>query len=110
MGGVEACRQILSASHGAVIPRIAFLTAHATAEHKATCMAAGGKDFLTKPFNLQKLETFFQSLSYVKFAALNDSSMEDPSDCVGNPQTSDGACMLPGLECVPSEAMLFDCK
>ena len=96
MGGIEACRLIM-AQHVIEPPRVVFLTAHATEKHRAEAKAAGGKDFLTKPFCLAKIDNFFKALS-----------RKEATGALYNPQTSDGACMLPGLECVPSEAMLYD--
>ncbi|MDE2594225.1 MAG: response regulator [Burkholderiales bacterium] len=52
MGGIEATRIIRAAD--AEVPIIA-MTANAFAEDRERCLAAGINDFLTKPFELDKL-------------------------------------------------------
>lgn len=53
MDGYEACRRILELAPG--LPIIAQ-TAHAFAEEKEKCLAAGMLDHITKPINPQELQ------------------------------------------------------
>ena len=52
--GFETCRLIRKRKELAGVP-IAFLTARKGAEDVQECVAAGGNDFIVKPFNRQKL-------------------------------------------------------
>ena len=52
--GFETCRQIRKRNELASVP-VAFLTARKAAEDVQQCVAAGGNDFIVKPFNRQKL-------------------------------------------------------
>jgi two-component system sensor histidine kinase/response regulator len=54
MGGIEATRHIRASANGATVPIIA-VTANAFAEDKARCLDAGMNDFISKPFNPDKL-------------------------------------------------------
>jgi CheY-like chemotaxis protein len=54
MGGIEATKRIRASSNGATVPIIA-VTANVFAEDKARCFAVGMNDFISKPFNPDKL-------------------------------------------------------
>ena len=57
MDGLEATRRILATWPLCERPWIAALTAGAMIENRGECMEAGLDDFLTKPLNMQDLET-----------------------------------------------------
>jgi len=52
--GFETCRRIRNLSETKLVP-IAFLTGRKTAEDVKTGMAAGGNDFIVKPYDVVKL-------------------------------------------------------
>jgi two-component system cell cycle response regulator len=52
--GIETCRRLRRSPDLARVP-IAFLTAHKTAQAVMAGMAAGGNDFIAKPFRQDKL-------------------------------------------------------
>ena len=54
MDGFETCRQIRAIPELRQVP-IAFLTARKTREDVRMCLAAGGNDFIIKPFDMVKL-------------------------------------------------------
>lgn len=70
MGGLEASRiivvrydtHIISNTNNNKKPHIAFVTAHASYEYEELAKEAGGSDFISKPFSLQVIKNFFQSL------------------------------------------------
>ena len=51
MSGLEVCRTIRSAAKPVAVP-IIFLTAHREDEDVQECFAAGGDDFIVKPFDV----------------------------------------------------------
>jgi two-component system, OmpR family, response regulator len=55
LDGYEICRRIRRIREMETVP-IAFLTARKTAEDVRAGMAAGGNDFITKPFAMSKLK------------------------------------------------------
>jgi two-component system, OmpR family, response regulator len=55
MDGLELCRRLRSFRHLSGVP-IVFLTARKTVEDVRTGMAAGGNDFIIKPFEQEKLQ------------------------------------------------------
>ena len=52
--GIETCRRLRQRRDLKDVP-IAFLTAHKTAQHVMEGVAAGGNDFIAKPFQREKL-------------------------------------------------------
>jgi DNA-binding response OmpR family regulator len=54
MDGLETCRRIRAIRELAQVP-VAFLTASKSAEDVRAGLAAGGNDFIVKPFDIQKL-------------------------------------------------------
>ena len=62
MDGLEATRHILARTDGDRRPKVAFVTAHALDTYHAKAVAAGGCAFLTKPFNMKKLTSLFNSI------------------------------------------------
>ncbi len=57
MGGVEATQRIRAGSDGVRNPKVPIIamTAHAMPEDRQRCLAAGMNDYVTKPFNPQKV-------------------------------------------------------
>jgi len=51
MNGLEVCRAIRSSASPLAVPVI-FLSAHREAEAMRQCFAAGGNDFIVKPFDV----------------------------------------------------------
>jgi CheY-like chemotaxis protein len=60
MGGVTACKEILSRPGGHVHPTIIFVTAHVSNDFERECMDAGGSGFIPKPFKLDVIEQSLQ--------------------------------------------------
>ena len=57
MSGIEACHIIMNrTSTNHPKPKIVFVTAHVSDVFEAECRAAGGADFLPKPFNISDIE------------------------------------------------------
>jgi len=55
--GLEAARTILQNKHSNIpLPTIIAMTANATREDEAECLAAGMKDFISKPFTIDALK------------------------------------------------------
>ena len=54
LDGFETCRRIRAMPNLRHVP-VVFLTARRTQEDVKKCLAVGGNDFITKPFNLVKL-------------------------------------------------------
>jgi CheY-like chemotaxis protein len=65
MGGVEACRLITGRREQSGLPKVVFVTANVSESFEQESKDAGGDGFISKPFNLSKLEYFFQSWGYV---------------------------------------------
>jgi CheY-like chemotaxis protein len=61
MGGVEACRLITGRREQSGLPKVVFVTANVSESFEQESKDAGGDGFISKPFNLSKLEDFFQS-------------------------------------------------
>lgn len=55
--GLQATRKILSQSAATATPVIIAMTANATLEDEEDCLAAGMKDFISKPFTLDALRS-----------------------------------------------------
>jgi signal transduction histidine kinase/CheY-like chemotaxis protein len=60
MSGIEACKEILRRKSGHPKPKIIFVTAHVSDVSEAECRAAGGVDFLPKPFNISDIGNCLQ--------------------------------------------------
>jgi signal transduction histidine kinase/CheY-like chemotaxis protein len=56
MDGIEACKVITRRTSNHAKPKIVFVTAHVSDAFEAECRAAGGADFLPKPFNIGDIE------------------------------------------------------
>lgn len=64
MDGLEACRLIVDRQQGVDFPaKVVFCTAHVLDTFKVKCDQAGGSGFLSKPFRLQDVQAFLESLS-----------------------------------------------
>jgi two-component system, sensor histidine kinase len=59
MDGLEATRHIIE-KYGDKTPPIIAMTANVLSENEAECRAAGMKDFLSKPFTIDRLEAIIQ--------------------------------------------------
>lgn len=64
LDGIETTRAILARERCAKAPSIVFVTAHALETFRQDAVAAGGCDFISKPFNLQKIKAVFDVLGY----------------------------------------------
>lgn len=60
-GGVETCRQLQQDRRTAAIPVI-LLTARSSREDRAAGLAAGAREYITKPFSPQKVIEVVQSI------------------------------------------------
>lgn len=64
MGGVPACRAIVSRKTGThPIPFVLFVTAHVSIDFEKECKAAGSSGFLPKPFKLDDIDRTFRELA-----------------------------------------------
>ena len=63
MGGLEACRTILAQDKHRDLP-IVGLTADAIAETRDACMAAGMKEYISKPFRRSDIENVLTRLNF----------------------------------------------
>lgn len=59
MDGVEACKAIQGrdATGSHPIPPVVFITAHVSSDIEAACRGAGGVDFLSKPYDIDLIES-----------------------------------------------------
>ncbi|MBC6907109.1 response regulator [Saccharophagus sp. K07] len=65
VNGIEAARRIKSLAGDELVPVI-FLTSLADAESLATCLDAGGDDFLSKPYNQIVLDSKIKAFSRMR--------------------------------------------
>ena len=65
VNGIEAARQIKGLANDELIPVI-FLTSLADAESLATCLDAGGDDFLSKPYNQIVLDSKIKAFARMR--------------------------------------------
>lgn len=63
MGGLEACRTILAQTKHRSLP-IVGLTADAIADTRDACMAAGMKEYISKPFKRSDIENVLARLNF----------------------------------------------
>ena len=65
MDGIEATKRIISRPRddGKSAPKIVFVTAHVLDTFRQLALDAGGCNFISKPFNVQKIRTLFLSLT-----------------------------------------------
>jgi signal transduction histidine kinase/CheY-like chemotaxis protein len=73
MDGLEATRQIVArprVESTDVAPKIFFVTAHALDTFRVQAKEAGGHGFISKPFNLQKIESIFSCSSVAELWSL----------------------------------------
>eukprot|EP00537_Pseudo-nitzschia_pungens_P011229 CAMPEP_0172393354 /NCGR_PEP_ID=MMETSP1061-20121228/9230_1 /TAXON_ID=37318 /ORGANISM="Pseudo-nitzschia pungens, Strain cf. pungens" /LENGTH=1391 /DNA_ID=CAMNT_0013124391 /DNA_START=71 /DNA_END=4246 /DNA_ORIENTATION=- len=67
MGGLEACKIIVERDKGKKDPpKVIFVTAHALVEFKEKAIAAGGDDFITKPFKMQDIDNVMKTVEDAK--------------------------------------------
>jgi CheY-like chemotaxis protein len=59
MDGLEACKIIVDRDAS---EKVVFVTAHALSDYKAQADAAGAIDFISKPFNMEKIDTLLKTL------------------------------------------------
>ncbi|VEU44541.1 unnamed protein product [Pseudo-nitzschia multistriata] len=63
MGGLEACKIIVERDKDQVdCPKIVFVTAHALVEFKEKALAAGGFDFIAKPFKMEDIDKMMKTV------------------------------------------------
>lgn len=62
MGGLEACKLIVARRKENRAPKVIFVTAHVSASFETQAEEAGCDGFISKPYNLLKIEGFFQSV------------------------------------------------
>lgn len=63
MGGLEACTHIVRNRGSKSLPRVVFVTAHASDDFEVEGVKAGGDWFVSKPYNIAALEKSFDLLS-----------------------------------------------
>ena len=63
MNGLEACRQITQ-NKVRLLPIVIFVTAHAMEKFRNEARQAGGFGFISKPFNLEKINTLIKSVPW----------------------------------------------
>lgn len=63
MGGLEACREILAKPQHKNLP-IVGLTADAIADTREACMAAGMREYISKPFKRSDIEAVLERLNF----------------------------------------------
>jgi CheY-like chemotaxis protein len=63
VNGMEACKEILNREGAHSKPKIVFITAHVSDAFEAECRAAGGVDFLPKPFSIGHIENCLQQFT-----------------------------------------------
>jgi CheY-like chemotaxis protein len=75
MGGVEACRLIVDDErrNGRPKPKVVFVTAHVENSFVLEAARAGSSGFLSKPFNIKRIEKCFQTLQLGSRLEDNDS-------------------------------------
>jgi signal transduction histidine kinase/CheY-like chemotaxis protein len=71
MDGLQATRTLISKFNGNTPPIIA-MTANVLSENEAECRDAGMKDFLSKPFTIDRLQSVIQRWGSVRAEVLND--------------------------------------
>ena len=64
MNGVEACREITK-NKAKLLPIVVFVTAHAMETFRTKAKEAGGFGFISKPFNLAKIDQLIKSVPWV---------------------------------------------
>jgi CheY-like chemotaxis protein len=62
MDGVESCRLIVKRHGGHPSPIVVFVTAHVGLDYKMQCEKAGGRGFLSKPFNFDDIQKCFSNV------------------------------------------------
>ena len=63
MNGLEACRQI-SGNRTRLLPIVVFVTAHAMDTFRQDAQKAGGYGFISKPFNIDKIDELIKSIPW----------------------------------------------
>jgi signal transduction histidine kinase len=63
MHGLEACKLIVARRKENKIPKVVFVTAHVSASFETQAEEAGGDGFISKPYDLLKIEGFFRSIA-----------------------------------------------
>jgi CheY-like chemotaxis protein len=63
MNGLEACR-LISKNKVRLLPIIVFVTAHAMETFRNEARQAGGFGFISKPFNLEKIDSLIKSVPW----------------------------------------------
>lgn len=63
MGGLEACKLIVEQRGSNYLPKVVFVTAHASDDFEAEGMEAGGDGFVSKPYNVHELQKSFDLIA-----------------------------------------------
>lgn len=63
MNGLEACRQITKGK-ARLLPVVVFCTAHAMETFRTEARQAGGYGFISKPFNLERIDAVLKSVPW----------------------------------------------
>jgi len=117
MGGLEACKIIHARKRGgnkqkqqdddnpnhhpsdSFVPSIVFVTAHAMESFQAEAKAAGGAGFISKPFNLQRIEGYLKAMYHQEQERLRKQEEEEQKQKEQEQKKEEGACIL----CDPQE-------
>ena len=63
MDGLEACKIIVSRrKDGDTLPKVVFVTAHVSNSFEVKALAAGADGYISKPFDLRKIQEYLGSL------------------------------------------------
>ena len=62
MGGLEACTHVVRNRGNNSLPKVVFVTAHASEDFEAEGIKSGGDGFVSKPYNISELEKSFDLL------------------------------------------------
>jgi signal transduction histidine kinase/CheY-like chemotaxis protein len=59
MGGLEACTHVVKNRGNNFLPKVVFVTAHASDDYEVEGIRVGGDGFVSKPYNIAELEKSF---------------------------------------------------
>jgi len=90
MNGLLACREITK-NKVRLLPVVVFVTAHAMETFRTEARNAGGFNFISKPFNLEKIDSLIKS---VPWDSLTETERRSQSVLVGKTTTGSDSCSL----------------
>jgi len=80
MDGLEACKIIVERDKDKDDPpKVVFVTAHALVEFKGKALAAGGFDFIAKPFKMADIDNLMKTLEGTKSTDLSSTHLKSES-------------------------------